>query len=297
MLRNDNEPSLLSCVVGPYCEEKITSDKVYQAFVEVKQLWDKEGGRMCTHSIISWHKDDIIHPEEALNFSKEFAQKHFRGFQTLLVVHEDKDHLHVHFVTNSVSYVNGKKLHETKSDLYRMRQLTNHMCEERGLNVPEKGKDFEGNLLPEGKSSIWNQNKYHAARDKDAFLMKCFKSVVDAKKTAHSKDEFICLMKKEGWDVLWDEKRKHIVFQNKDGKKVRDSNLAKTYNIAIDKTSLLEQFNQNKFGNNVSDSNFENYIIADTRKNIHKQKKYKTRLNDYCIEERSFSGRDREIER
>ena len=80
---------------------------------------------MYAHNIISWHKDEQITPEQALEFGKEFAENWFSGFQTLVAVHKDKDHIHCHLVTNSVSYEDGRKLHNTKKDLERMKQLTN----------------------------------------------------------------------------------------------------------------------------------------------------------------------------
>ena len=42
------------------------------------------------------------------------------------------------------------------------------------------------------------------------------------------------------------EKRKHITFQNRDGKKVRDSNLSKTFHLDISKEALENEFNGNR---------------------------------------------------
>ena len=53
-----------------------------------------------------------------------------------------------------------------------------------------------------------------------------------------SKEKFIEKMKQFGWSVNWTEKRKHITFQNHDGKKVRDSNLSKTFHLDISKEGL-----------------------------------------------------------
>ncbi len=44
---------------------------------------------MYAHNIISWHKDEQITPEQAFEFGKEFAEKWFSGFQTLVAVHKD----------------------------------------------------------------------------------------------------------------------------------------------------------------------------------------------------------------
>ena len=44
-----------------------------------------------------------------LNLEKSLQKIGFSGFQTLVAVHKDKDHIHCHLVTNSVSYEDGKK--------------------------------------------------------------------------------------------------------------------------------------------------------------------------------------------
>ena len=61
-----------------------------------------------------------------------------------------------------------------------------------------------------------------------------------------SKEKFIEKMKQFGWNVNWTEKRKHITFQNQDGKKVRDSNLSKTFHLDISKEGLENEFNGNR---------------------------------------------------
>ena len=53
-------------------------------------------------------------------------------------------------------------------------------------------------------------------------------------------------MKQFGWSVNWTEKRKHITFQNQDGRKVRDSNLSKTFHLDISKEGLENEFNRIK---------------------------------------------------
>ena len=142
VLRQDKTNEQLAYVTGPYCYDEINYDLVYRTFLEEKKLWNKDSGRMYAHNIISWHKDEQITPEQAFEFGTEFAEKWFPGFQTLVAVHKDKDHIHCHLVTNSVSYEDGRKLHSTKRDLERMKQLTNQMCRERGNDSCGKGKTF-----------------------------------------------------------------------------------------------------------------------------------------------------------
>ena len=247
VLRQDKTSELLTYVTGPYCHDEINYDLVYRTFLEEKKMWDKDSGRMYAHNIISWHKDEQITPEQALEFGKEFAENWFSGFQTLVAVHKDKDHIHCHLVTNSVSYEDGRKLHNTRKDLERMKQLTNQMCRERGLTVAEKGKHFDGSQIEKGEVIAWSKDKYNLFRQqvKDSFVADCAMAVLKALENCISKEKFIEKMKQFGWNVNWTDKRKHITFQNQDGKKVRDSNLSKTFHLDISKEGLENEFNGN----------------------------------------------------
>ena len=248
VLRQDKTSELLTYVTGPYCHNEINYDLVYRIFLEEKKMWNKDTGRMYAHNIISWHKDEQITPEQAFEFGKEFAENWFSGFQTLVAVHKDKDHIHCHLVTNSVSYEDGRKLHNTRKDLERMKQLTNQMCRERGLTVAEKGKHFDGSQIEKGEVIAWSKDKYNLFRQqvKDSFVADCAMAVLKALENCISKEKFIEKMKQFGWNVNWTEKRKHITFQNQEGKKVRDSNLFKTFHLDISKEGLENEFNGNR---------------------------------------------------
>ena len=248
VLRQDKTSELLTYITGPYCHNEINYDLVYRTFLEEKKMWNKDTGRMYAHNIISWHKDEQITPEQAFEFGKEFAENWFSGFQTLVAVHKDKDHIHCHLVTNSVSYEDGRKLHNTRKDLERMKQLTNQMCRERGLTVAEKGKHFDGSQIEKGEVIAWSKDKYNLFRQqvKDSFVADCAMAVLKALENCISKEKFIEKMKQFGWNVNWTEKRKHITFQNREGKKVRDSNLFKTFHLDISKEGLENEFNGNR---------------------------------------------------
>lgn len=248
VLRQDKTSELLTYITGPYCHNEINYDLVYRTFLEEKKMWNKDTGRMYAHNIISWHKDEQITPEQAFEFGKEFAENWFSGFQTLVAAHKDKDHIHCHLVTNSVSYEDGRKLHNTRKDLERMKQLTNQMCRERGLTVAEKGKHFDGSQIEKGEVIAWSKDKYNLFRQqvKDSFVADCAMAVLKALENCISKEKFIEKMKQFGWNVNWTEKRKHITFQNQEGKKVRDSNLFKTFHLDISKEGLENEFNGNR---------------------------------------------------
>ena len=117
-------------------------------------------------------------------------------------------------VTNSVSYENGKKLHNSRKDLERMKQLTNRMCQERGLTVAEKGKHFDGSQIENGEVIAWSKDKYNLFRNeaKDSYVADCAMAVLSIMESCISREQFIKEMGNLGWNVNWTENRKHITF-------------------------------------------------------------------------------------
>lgn len=116
-------------ITGPYAYEEINWDNVYRSLLDEKKLWDKDSGRMYAHNIISFHKDEDITPAQALEIEQEFVEKFFSNHQSVIGVHQDKDHLHIHIVTNYVSFIDGLKHHQAKRDLERQKDFTNNLCQ------------------------------------------------------------------------------------------------------------------------------------------------------------------------
>ena len=232
-------------IAGPYSGETINYDEVYRSWLAEKRLWDKDSGRMYAHNIISFHKDEQVTPEQVLEIGKKFAEKFFANHQYVIGVHQDKEHLHCHIVTNSVSYLDGIKLPQTKRDLERQKEFTNRLCIERGLTVAEKGHHFDGSAIEQGEISAWSKDKYNLLINdaKKSFVAECAIAIMEVVPQASSREEFISGMEERGWSVQWEDSRKHIVFQNEDGKKVRDTNIEKTFaGMEVNKEALLNEF-------------------------------------------------------
>ena len=232
-------------IAGPYSGETINYDEVYRSWLAEKRLWDKDSGRMYAHNIISFHKDEQVTPEQVLEIGKKFAEKFFANHQYVIGVHQDKEHLHCHIVTNSVSYLDGIKLHQTKRDLERQKEFTNRLCIERGLTVAEKGHHFDGSAIEQGEISAWSKDKYNLLLNdsKKSFVAECAIAIMEVVPQSTCREEFISGMRERGWSVQWEDSRKHIVFRNEDGKKVRDTNIEKTFaGMEANKEALINEF-------------------------------------------------------
>lgn len=233
-------------VTGPYQYDEITWDKVNRAFNEEKEIWNKTGGRDYLHSIISFHKDENITHEQALQFGKDIAENDpfYKDFQTLIAVHQDRDHVHIHFVSNSVSYVDGHKEHHTANETRALMQRTNEKCEREGYTVCKEGLHFDGSEIEEGEVTSFNKDLYNLLNDeaKNSFVAECGLATLAAIENSNSREEFISNMNQMGWSVYWEDKRTHITFSNSDGKKVRDTALQKNFHIKCDKETLNHEF-------------------------------------------------------
>lgn len=237
-------------VTGPFMCPEITVENVYHTFLDEKKLFDKDSKRMYMHSVISFHKDEKITEEEALEFGIQMAQEDpfYKDYQNLVAVHQDRSYLHVHFVTNSVSYIDGHKEHHSSNEVKKLMERTNKKCAAQGLHVTEKGKHFDGTPIDEYDISANRRNKYQLLvnNSENSYLVQCLNVVDKNKEIATSKEEFCELMKQDGWTVHWKDSRKNITFENEDGKKVRDSNLSKTFNVQINKEILYGKFEGNR---------------------------------------------------
>ena len=112
VLRCDKTPH--HCVGG-------AAVNVYNAPQEMTLLarsFHKDTGKRLRHSVISFDN----HKEITLEAVNQIAQKaiayYGSAYQIIYAVHEDADHLHIHLVMNSVSYLDGMKYCGDRNDYY-----------------------------------------------------------------------------------------------------------------------------------------------------------------------------------
>ena len=180
-----------------------TPESAESEFDFTKRKFNKHGGREYYHIVQSFGPDDNITPEIAHEIGIKFAE-YFKGYQIVISTHCDKDHIHNHMIMNSVNFETGKKFHQTKEDLMRVKEFSNRLCREYGLSETETKSDWKE--MPKWKSKLRN-DAYYAA------------------KVSRTKEEFIRFMESRGYKVKWEDGHKYITFTTSDGKKCRDNKL------------------------------------------------------------------------
>ena len=104
-----------------------------EQFVTVKSSFGKENGVQAYHGYLSFKEQDIT-PELAQRIGMEFAQRVWgKRFQIVVTTHLNTQHLHCHFVINSVSFVDGKKLQENEKNWFKFRHDADALCEKYKL--------------------------------------------------------------------------------------------------------------------------------------------------------------------
>jgi hypothetical protein len=128
------------------------------SMMRTKREFDKQGGVACYHGYQSFAEGEVT-PEIAHEIGVGLAERLWGDkYQVLVATHLDKaDHLHNHFIINTVSHIDGKKFHRTEKDYYNMQKESDALCREYGLSVieePKRGKSkhyAEWNAEREGK--------------------------------------------------------------------------------------------------------------------------------------------------
>ena len=124
-------------VSGINCSPSTARDEM----LAVKKRFGKEDGTVAYQSFAPGEAT----PEMAHEIGMKLAARLWGDrYQVIVATHLDKEnHLHNHFVLNTVSFVDGIKYHRTKKDYHDMQTVSDELCREYRLSVienPQYGK-------------------------------------------------------------------------------------------------------------------------------------------------------------
>ncbi len=136
----DSTQTMQQFVSGVNCHPATARDEM----LAVKKRFGKESGTVAYHGYQSFAPGEAT-PEIAHEIGVRLAQQLWgEKYQVLVATHLDKEnHLHNHFVVNTVSFIDGIKYHRTEKDYYDMQKASDALCREYQLSVieePKRGK-------------------------------------------------------------------------------------------------------------------------------------------------------------
>lgn len=112
-----------------------------QEMQAVKKRFGKEKGVIAYHGYQSFAPGECT-PELAHEIGVKLARRLWGDrYQVLVATHLDREnHLHSHFVINTVSFMDGKKFYRSGLDYRAMREASDALCREYGLSVIENSQ-------------------------------------------------------------------------------------------------------------------------------------------------------------
>ena len=183
-----------------------------------KERFRKTDGRQYYHFVQSFAATDDLTPQEALSIGLELAQREFPDFEVLVATHIDTDILHSHLIVNSVSFRDGRKLHQSAADLQAHRVVNDEICAAHHLSIlPPPQKQV--------KEKRMGTREYRSAAKGESWKFRLMNAIDQCMRYASTREEFISLMESEGYQVRWTDSRKDITYTTPQGMKCRDDRL------------------------------------------------------------------------
>ena len=213
-------------VIGINCD----GENAFKEFMATKKSYGKTDGMNFYQYVQSFSPEENITPHQAHEIAIEFAEKAWTGYEVLVATHCDAQHIHSHFVINSVSFENGKKLRQNPNTLNSLRALSDEICRHHNLST----------LVPYNKDGIKiSTREYRTAVKGQSWKFKLMNDIDKAMNISGSKEDFINAMSIMGYSVMWTGDRKYITYQCPNKMKCRD---IKLHNDKYLKGSMENEF-------------------------------------------------------
>ena len=227
---SEDDAPLHRFVSGINCSPATARDEM----LAVKKRFGKEDGTVAYHGYQSFAPGEAT-PELAHEIGVKLATRLWGDrYQVIVATHLDKEnHLHNHFVVNTVSFADGIKYHRTRKDYHDMQTVSDALCREYGLSVIEQPQQGRGKQYGEWRAEqeqrpTWRglirsdideairqamtERQFFDALRKKGYAVKLGK---DISVRPPGKERFVRLMRNFGEDYSLDNIRKRILSQGR----------------------------------------------------------------------------------
>ena len=221
-------------VSGINCSPSTARDEM----LAVKKRFGKEDGTVAYHGYQSFAPGEAT-PELAHEIGMKLAARLWGDrYQVIVATHLDKEnHLHNHFVLNTVSFADGIKYHRTRKDYHEIQTVSDELCREYGLSVIEhpqqgRGKQYGEWRAEQEQRPTWRglirsdideairqamtERQFFDALQKKGYTVKVGK---DISVRPPGKERFVRLMRNFGEDYSIEQIRRRILSQTRAEKK------------------------------------------------------------------------------
>lgn len=121
-------------LVRDYCAKGVDPFRAARDMLNVKNYYNKMDGNEYVQMVLSLEETEINSESDIMRFKavvKDTADMLFERYKCQLAyaVHGNTDNFHVHYVLNSVRYIDGYKLQIGPAELYGLKDMINRILE------------------------------------------------------------------------------------------------------------------------------------------------------------------------
>ena len=137
-----------------------SSHRPYDDMMFTKRQYDKTDGIIAFHSYQSFKEGEVT-PDIAHEIGVKLAEEMWDDYEVIVATHQNTNHIHNHFIINSVSYKTGKKYNNNKATYARLRHISDSLCQEYGLSTLKEDTIYKNSY----KNKCQNNDYYRIAKE------------------------------------------------------------------------------------------------------------------------------------
>ena len=132
----------------------------YDDMCDTKDYFRKKDGILAFHGYQSFKEGEVT-PDIAHEIGVKFVSEIFKDYEVVVATHQNTNHIHNHFIINSVSFKSGKKYNNNLTNISKIRHISDSLCSEYGLSVLDEDKFYKRTYT----KSISNDEYYKTLKE------------------------------------------------------------------------------------------------------------------------------------
>lgn len=127
---------------------------------DTKDYYNKNDGVLAYHGYQSFKEGEVT-ADVAHEIGVKFVEEMFKDYEVVVATHQNTNHIHNHFIINSVSFKTGKKYNNNRTNLAKLRYVSDALCAEYGLSILEEDNSYKSTF----KHKVIDNDYYKTLKD------------------------------------------------------------------------------------------------------------------------------------
>lgn len=159
----------------------------------------------------------------------------FNGFEIVMGTHSDTDVLHNHFILNRTNSETGKRWHQSRDDLKKLKEKSIELCQKNHIRLQWINHETYDVI------STKERGEYESIQKGISWKEEMYKTVEYALSKTKNRWDFMLKLQNFGYGVNWWEDKNYITLMHPNGFKCRSTTLNKEWTKEYLNTYILNQ--------------------------------------------------------